>query len=97
MAMQLRNVLLYVIQTKDGLEGQIRAPVHLMFNKQITVFRACQRVYCNRSRMTSQRVKNKKYEIEWRDCCSLHAVTSSVARNKCLHKNSNGLLKNLGA
>ena len=30
-------------------------------------------VYCNRSRMISQRVN-----IEWRDCCSLHAVTSSV-------------------
>ena len=30
--------------------------------------------------MTSQRVKNKKvrHEVEWRDCCSLHAVTSSV-------------------
>ena len=30
--------------------------------------------------MTSQRVKNKKVrdDVEWRDCCSLHAVTSSV-------------------
>ena len=39
-------------------------------------------VYCNRSQMTSQRVKNKKGttrdKVEWRDCCSLHAVTSSV-------------------
>ena len=39
-------------------------------------------VYCNRSKMMSQRVKNKKSttqdEVEWRDCCSLHAVTSSV-------------------
>ena len=36
-------------------------------------FRAC--VYCNRSRMTLQRVKNKKSvtgdEVEWRDCCPL--------------------------
>ena len=35
------------------------------------------RVYCNRSRMTSLRVKNKKYDCCC-DCCSLHAVTSSV-------------------
>ena len=32
--------------------------------------------------MSSQRVKNKKVttqdEVEWRDCCSLHAVTFSV-------------------
>ena len=36
-------------------------------------------VYCNRSQMKSQRVKNKKgrHEVEWRHC-SLHAVTSSV-------------------
>ena len=29
--------------------------------------------------MTSQLVKNKKIrdEVEWRDCCSLHAVTFS--------------------
>ena len=33
--------------------------------------------YCNRSQMTSQHVKSKKVR-EWRDCCSLHAVTSSV-------------------
>ena len=33
--------------------------------------------YCNRSQMTSQRVKNKKVR-EWRDCCSEQAVTSSV-------------------
>ena len=39
------------------------------------------RVYCNRSRMTSERVKNNvknKKVVEWHDCCSLHAVTSSV-------------------
>ena len=38
------------------------------------------RVYC-RSQMTSQRVKKSRRtreEVEWRDCCSLHAVTSSV-------------------
>ena len=32
-------------------------------------------VYCNRSQMTSQRVKNRKKptrdEVEWRDCCFL--------------------------
>ena len=63
-------------------------------------------MYFNRSQMTSQRVKNKKSttrdEVEWHDCCSLHAVTSSViyysthARKKCnlfvlYNKNSNGL------
>ena len=37
------------------------------------------RVYCNRSHsMTSQYVKNKKYVARHSDCCSLHAVTSSV-------------------
>ena len=39
-------------------------------------------VYCNIPQMTSLRVKNTKSttrdEVEWRDCCSLHAVTSSV-------------------
>ena len=45
-------------------------------------------------------------EVEWRDCCSLHAVTSSViydsthTRKKCYlfvlcNKSSNGLLKDL--
>ena len=58
------------------------------------------RVYCNRSQMTSQRVKNKKVR---RDCCPLHAVTSSVIYygthiEKCnlfvlYNKNSNGLSK----
>ena len=28
--------------------------------------------------MTSPRVKIKKLRVEWRDCCSLHAVISSV-------------------
>ena len=36
------------------------------------------RVYCNRSQMMSQRVKNKTVrQVEWRDCCSLYAVTYS--------------------
>ena len=58
--------------------------------------------------MTSQRVKNKKSttrdEVEWRDCCPLHAVTSSViyyskhTRGNVIYlflsnKNPNGLLK----
>ena len=49
--------------------------------------------YCNRSQMTSQRVKNKKSttrdEVEWRDCCSLHAVASSVIY--CTHTQKNGI------
>ena len=59
----------------------------------------------------SQRVKNKKVrheinKVKWRDC-SLNAVTSSVIyygthTEKCnlfvlYNKNSNGLLKDLGA
>ena len=71
------------------------------------------RVYCNRSQMTSQRVYKKKYDTRRSrvsDCCSLHAVTSSViyytalARNEfnifvLYNKNSNGFktLKNLGS
>ena len=55
--------------------------------------------------MTSQRAKKEKTrdEVEWRDCCSLHAVTSSMiyyithAWKKviiCLYnKNSDGFLK----
>ena len=58
--------------------------------------------------MTSQRAKNKKRtyedEVEWCDCCSLHAVTSSAiyysthARKNAIylfyhHKNSDGFLK----
>ena len=61
--------------------------------------------------MTWPRVKNKKVqhenEVEWRDCCSLHSVTSSViyysthTRKNVIsivlcNKNSKGLLKILG-
>ena len=54
-------------------------PTDQLWTTYILHFSMC--VYCNRSQMTSQRVKKKKRtrdEVEWRDCCSLHAVTSSV-------------------
>ena len=38
-------------------------------------------VYCNRSQKTSACKEQKsitRYEVDWRDCCSLHAVMSSV-------------------
>ena len=54
--------------------------------------------------MCKEQKSTTRDEVEWRDCCSLHAVTSSViyysthARKKCnlfvlYNKNSNGLLK----
>ena len=57
----------------------------------------CVCVYCNRSQMTSQRVKNKEQrrttrdEVEWRDCCSLQAVTSSVIYYIHTHKRKNAI------
>ena len=62
-----KNECAWMVQIrKDYLTNRLHFPV---------------RVYCNRSQMTSQCVKNKstrRDEVEWRDCCSLHAVTSSV-------------------
>ena len=63
---------------------------------------------CNKSlkKVREYMKSTTRDEVEWRDCCSLHAVTSSVIyythTEKCnlfvlYNKNSNGLLKDFGA
>ena len=63
------------------------------------------RVHCNRSQMIAckEQKSTTRDEVEWRDCCSLHAVASSViyysthTRKNVIYliytvKNSKGLL-----
>ena len=49
-------------------------------------------VYCNRSQVKShsackEQKSTTRDEVEWRDCCSLHAVTSSVTILQYTRKN----------
>ena len=81
------NLCLPLLQ--PNLRYHVRRPLSLVADALESIdryltnrlhFSVC--VYCNRSQMTSHRVKEQKSttrdEVEWRDCCSLHAVTSSV-------------------